>query len=291
MNNTPRSPLGKGLAALLGDNNISNAQVVQQTLPIEQITPGRMQPRRIFDDEQLQNLAESIQRKGILQPILVRQISEKSFQIIAGERRWRAAQIVKLEQVPVIVIKCSNRDALEIGLVENLQRHDLNAIEEAEAILRLQEEFALTQEQISAGIGKSRSHVANMLRLNELSPKIKELLSTNQISAGHARALLTAENAEILADEIIQNNLSVRALEQKVKQNKKSSANKRHEPEYVAGYPGGSDFDIHAISKQLSDSLHMHVDLKVKGQSGSLTINFKKLEQLDILISYLQKDF
>jgi ParB family chromosome partitioning protein len=288
MNNLPRNPLGKGLAALLGDGSLTQAQVAQQTLPIEQISPGNLQPRKVFDEEQLQNLAESIQRKGILQPILVRQISENSFHIIAGERRWRAAKMVKLEQIPVVVLRCSNRDALEIGLIENLQRHDLNAVEEAEAILRLQEEFALTQEQISAGIGKSRSHVANILRLNDLSPKIKEMLRNNQISAGHARSLLSAENAEALAEEIVRDNLSVRALEQKVKKNKAPSKKAQAGDEY-SNSP--SDADIQAISRQLADSLNMKVELKVNGQSGSLTVKFQKLEQLDMLIGLLQKDF
>lgn len=285
MNNIPRNPLGKGLAALLGEGSLSQAQVAQQTVPTDQIFPGHLQPRKNFDDEQLQSLIESIQRKGILQPILVRQSGENSFKIIAGERRWRAAKSIKLEQVPVIVLSCSNRDALEIGLIENLQRQDLNAMEEAEAILRLQEEFALTQEQISAGIGKSRSHVANMLRLNDLSPKIKGLLSSNQISAGHARSLLTTENAEALAEEIIRNNLSVRALEQKVKQHRKPNKKASAEPQY-----NGFDFDAQAISNQLAESLNMRVELKVNGQSGNLTIKFQKLEQLDMLIGMLQKD-
>lgn len=285
MNNFPRNPLGKGLAALLGEGSLAQAQIAQQTVPTDQISPGHLQPRKHFDDEKLQSLIESIQRKGILQPILVRQAGENSFKIIAGERRWRAAKSLKLEQVPVIVLSCSNRDALEIGLIENLQRQDLNAIEEAEAILQLQEEFALTQEQISAGIGKSRSHVANMLRLNDLSPKIKDMLRNNQISAGHARSLLTAANPEALAEEIIRDNLSVRALEQKVKQHK-APAKKAQAGDEYSNNPSYSD--IQAISHQLAESLNMKVELKVNGQSGNLTIKFQKLEQLDILLSRLQ---
>lgn len=289
MSGNQRISLGKGLAALLGENSLSQAQVSQQTLSVEVLIPGSTQPRKSFSQEHLDGLIDSVQRKGVLQPILVRKVNENKFEIIAGERRWRAAKAAKLEQVPVIMLNCSNREALEIGLIENLQRHDLNALEEAEAIQRLQEEFQLTQEQISSGIGKSRSHVANMLRLNNLNPEIKELLRQNKLSAGHARSLITAENPQELANEIILNNLSVRQTEKKAKKNPNFMQSAKAGKEYLKPM----DTDIQALTAQLAESLNMKVEMKVNGsgQSGSVTVKFQTPEQLDILLLRLQNAY
>lgn len=282
MINNSKNSLGKGLAALLGEHSLAQAQISQQTLPTDSITPGSTQPRKDFSPEHLESLVDSIQRKGILQPILVRKKTDGLFEIIAGERRWRAAKTIKLTQVPVIILNCSNREALEIGLIENLQRHDLNPVEESEAIKRLQEEFDLTQEQIASSIGKSRSHVANMLRLNNLSPEIKQLLRSNKLSAGHARTLITAENPEKLANEIIENNLSVREAEKKAKK-----ANLKSSSESIQEYLNSMDSDAQVIAKQLSESLNMKVDIKLNGKSGTINLKFQSFEQLDMLLAKL----
>ena len=199
-----RPTLGKGLAALLGEVNIPHAQQTPQSIEVTAIQAGRNQPRQEFSQEELSDLVLSVQRKGILQPLLVRQIQTGRFEIIAGERRWRAAKLANLDRVPVVIINCNDQEALEIGLIENLQRHDLNPVEESEAIKRLQGEFNLTQEQIASSIGKSRSYVANMMRLSALSPQIKALIRDNKLSAGHARAIITSDKPDELVEQILQ---------------------------------------------------------------------------------------
>jgi ParB family chromosome partitioning protein len=234
----------------------------------------------------LADLVLSVQRKGILQPLLVRLIQPGRFEIIAGERRWRAAKLAKLERVPVVIISCNDQEALEIGLIENLQRHDLNPIEEGEAIKRLQEEFSLTQEQIASSIGKSRSYVANMMRLSSLSPHIKTLIRENKLSAGHARAIITSDNPNMLVNQILEEKLNVRDTEQLVK-NKKQQLNPdsaRTQKQNV----GPIDTDIQVITEQLTEKLNMKVNLVVKGEGGTLTVHFQKLNQLDILLELLQ---
>jgi len=275
--------LGKGLAALLGDTNIPHAQQTPQSISITHITPGKNQPRQEFSEENLRDLALSIQRKGVLQPLLVRQIQPEKFEIIAGERRWRAAQQARLERVPVVILKCSDQEALEIGLIENLQRHDLNPIEEADAIKRLQEEFKLTQEQIANSIGKSRSYVANMLRLTLLSDNIRALIRDGKLSAGHARAIITSSDPNKFAEEILEKKLNVRDVERLVKE-------KKHPPKTGENnYTGSFDTDVQVITDLLVNALNMKVNLSVKGEAGSLTIHFQKLTQLDLLLNRLQK--
>lgn len=289
MSNLNLPSLGKGLAALLGDVNISQAQQTPQSIATSLIQPGRNQPRQAFDEANLADLILSIQRKGILQPLLIRQIQPGKFEIIAGERRWRAAIAAKLELVPVVIIACNDQEALEIGLIENLQRHDLNAIEEAEAIKRLQEEFKLTQEQIASSIGKSRSYVANIIRLNTLDPNIKELIRQNKLSAGHARAIITSQDPNNMVEQILQNNLSVRDTEKLAKHN--SQKNKPSETVSAkAGkqFVGPMDTDVQVLTDQLAERLNMKVQLIVRGSSGSLTVNFQNLDQLDILLCRLQ---
>lgn len=291
MSNLNLPSLGKGLAALLGDVHTPQAQQTPQSLEISLIQPGVNQPRQEFNEENLADLVLSIQRKGILQPLLVRQTQPGKFEIIAGERRWRAAKVAKLERIPVVIIACNDQEALEIGLIENLQRHDLNPLEEAEAIKRLQEEFKLTQEQIASSIGKSRSYVANILRLNTLNPDIKKLIRENKLSAGHARALITAPNPSALAEQIMQENLSVRDTEKLVKNHNRKDKNYSNSPVKATSgkqFVGPMDTDIQVLSDQLAENLNMKVHLVVKGQGGSLTINFQNLDQLDILLSRVQ---
>jgi ParB family chromosome partitioning protein len=280
-----RPTLGKGLAALLGEVNIPHAQQTPQSINVTSIQAGRNQPRQEFSQEELSDLVLSVQRKGILQPLLVRQIQAGRFEIIAGERRWRAAKLANLERVPVVIINCNDQEALEIGLIENLQRHDLNPVEESEAIKRLQGEFNLTQEQIASSIGKSRSYVANMMRLSALSPQIKALIRDNKLSAGHARAIITSDNPDELVEEILQEKLSVRDTEQLVKKQKKL---KFPEQKIAKVFSSPIDSDIESITSQLSETLDMKVNLAIKGEAGALTIHFKNLSQLDKLLEILQ---
>jgi len=282
---TNRPTLGRGLASLLGEANIPHAQQTPQSIDISSIQPGRNQPRQEFSQEDLSDLVLSVQRKGILQPLLVRLIQPGLFEIIAGERRWRAAKSAKLERVPVVIINCNDQEALEIGLIENLQRHDLNPIEEGEAIKRLQEEFSLTQEQIASSIGKSRSYVANMMRLSSLSTHIKTLIRENKLSAGHARAIITSDNPNMIVNQILEEKLNVRDTEQLVK-NKKQQLNlvsAKGQKQNV----GPIDTDIEVITDQLTEKLNMKVNLVVKGEGGAITIHFQKLNQLDILLELL----
>jgi len=281
-----RSPLGKGLAALLGETSISYAQQTPQSIEITKIQPGINQPRQEFSTEELSDLTLSIQRKGILQPLLVRKIEHDKFEIIAGERRWRAANQAGLDRVPVVIINCNDQEALEIGLIENLQRHDLNPIEEAEAIKRLQVEFNLTQEQIANSIGKSRSYVANMIRLTTLSQDIKILIRENKLSAGHARAIITAENPDALVEQILSQKLNVRDVEKLAKQKKLPQASNTNGKNQSIS---ASDPDILAITELLENTLEMKVNLNVKGEEGNLVIHFKKLSQLDQLLNILQQ--
>ena len=280
-----RPTLGKGLAALLGEVNIPHAQQTPQSIDVNSIQAGRNQPRQEFSQEELSDLVLSVQRKGILQPLLVRQIGAGRFEIIAGERRWRAAKLANLERVPVVIINCNDQEALEIGLIENLQRHDLNPVEESEAIKRLQGEFNLTQEQIASSIGKSRSYVANMMRLSALSPQIKALIRDNKLSAGHARAMITSDNPDELVEQILQEKLNVRDTEHLVKKQKKL---KLPEQEIAKEFSSANDSDIESITSQLSEALDMKVNLAIKGEAGALTIHFKSLSQLDRILEILQ---
>ena len=280
-----RPTLGKGLAALLGEVNIPHAQQTPQSIDVTAIQAGRNQPRQEFSQEELSDLVLSVQRKGILQPLLVRQIQTGRFEIIAGERRWRAAKLANLDRVPVVIINCNDQEALEIGLIENLQRHDLNPVEESEAIKRLQGEFNLTQEQIASSIGKSRSYVANMMRLSALSPQIKALIRDNKLSAGHARAIITSDKPDELVEQILQEKLNVRDTEQLVKKQKKL---KLPEQNIAKEFSSPDDSDIESITSQLSETLDMKVNLAIKGEAGSLTIHFKNLSQLDRLLEILQ---
>jgi ParB family chromosome partitioning protein len=281
-----RPTLGKGLAALLGEVNIPHAQQTPQSIDVAMIRAGKNQPRQEFSQENLDDLVLSIQRKGILQPLLVRQFQPGRFEIIAGERRWRAAKIAKLERVPVVIINCNDQEALEIGLIENLQRHDLNPIEEGEAIKRLQEEFKLTQEQIASSIGKSRSYVANMMRLGTLDPDIKASIRENKLSAGHARAIITSDDPHLVIKQIIAENLNVRDTEQLVKSKKQQD---KPTSEKVDKQDIGSiNTDIQTITEQLTANLSMKVHIVLKGDGGAITINFQNLRQLDTLLDKLQ---
>jgi len=281
--------LGRGLSALFGEESESDAEAARKpsrTVAIGQIHPGRYQPRRVFDDEKLAGLVESIRDKGILSPLLVRvhPSIQNAYELIAGERRWRAAQKAQLHDVPVIVRDLTDRETLEIALVENLQREDLNALEEAEAYARLTEEFGHTQDELAKAVGKSRSHVANTLRLLGLGEKVRGLLSEGKLSAGHARALLGADRAEALADEIVERGLNVRQVEALVQKGRgksgsaKSSAASGEEP----------DADTLALERELTGSLGLAVKIKTQGSGGDVVISYRTLDQLDHLLKRLR---
>jgi len=295
---TRRKGLGRGLSALLGDDE---APVVEtesaepatrptKTVPIEFITANPKQPRKRFDDAAIDGLVESVREKGILQPILVRPHPTESnvYEIVAGERRWRAAQRAKLHEIPVLVRDLSDRDTLEIALVENIHREDLTPLEEAEGYQRLIDEFSHTQDALANAIGKSRSHIANMLRLLSLPEEVKSMVDDGLLTAGHARALLGTPNAEDLAHIVVKKELSVRQTE-KLAQNAKQGP-VGNAVEKIAKAVDRRDADTIALEKSLTDHLGLKVELKGAGETGSVTIHYKSLDQLDGLLERLNTE-
>jgi len=295
----PMRGLGRGLSALMGDvaapavptapaaapsaAGAGPARGLRQ-LPTASLRPGKFQPRRHFDEAAINGLAESLRSQGMLQPILVRALGATDhYEIIAGERRWRAAQAAGLHEVPVILRDLTDGEALEIALVENLQRADLNAVEEAEAYRRLMDEFGHTQEALAQHLGKSRSHVANTLRLLVLPAEVKAMLAAGQLSAGHARALLVANDPLALAREIAAKDLSVRETEERVKR-EQAPARGRAGTKPVRKI---ADADVRALERDLAQTLGLEVELKVKGAGGELRLRYRDLDQLDGLLTRL----
>ncbi|MEE8393022.1 MAG: ParB/RepB/Spo0J family partition protein [Rhodospirillales bacterium] len=282
-----RKNLGRGLSALLGDEVEDYAELDKlrssKTVPIEFLQPGRFQPRHAMDEVQINELAESIREKGILQPLLVRRLADQAnvFEIIAGERRWRAAQRAKLHEVPIIIKDLSDQEALEVALVENLQRQDLSPLEEAEGYDRLMEEFSHTQENLAKAVGKSRSHVANMMRLLGLPDQVKKMLDEGSLSAGHARALLNVKDPQGLALKVVKEGLNVRQTEKLAQQNGARPAGKQ------AAKPTRKDADTRALEKDLANMLGLKVAINFKGKGGSITIHYSTLEQLDDILHRL----
>lgn len=286
-----RSRLGRGLAALIGDvgdeiGAIERARG-QRRVPVEFLRPSARNPRRNFVEEDLEDLTTSIRERGILQPIIVRSIPGMmdAYEIIAGERRWRAAQRAELHDVPVILVEADDREALEIAIVENVQRTDLNAIEEAAGYERLIAEFGYTQNDLARVIGKSRSHVANTLRLSKLPEPVRKLVSEGAVSAGHARALLSVSDPEFMAQKIIDEGLSVRDIERIVQDEArgeiKSAAPSK--PKAV------KDPDTRALETALEEALGLSISIGHKANgSGEVKIGYKTLEQLDALCHRLK---
>jgi len=280
MNDKP-TRLGRGLAALIGDMAIvEGARVTESSgvkkLPVEFIMANRANPRRTFDDDQLEELTNSIREKGVMSPLLVRPSEDPNiFEIIAGERRWRAAQRAGLHEVPVIVREVDDKEALELAIIENVQRADLNPLEEAMGYGQLIEQFDYTQQDLAQVIGKSRSHVANTLRLLRLPEDVRSMVSSGTLTAGHARTLITAEDPAALAQQIVSGGLSVREAEALSQQ--RDLAGKK---------PGGSvaaqrDPDTVALERRLADALGLSVSLAHGERGGKLEIRYKTLEQLD----------
>ena len=282
--------LGKGLSTLMGDdlpalNPAEVSEIAENVLDkivkvsIELLTPSPYQPRRVFNEDALNDLVESIREKGVLQPLLVRKNPKDSncYEIIAGERRFRASKKAGLTQIPVIIKDFDDKAALEVALIENLQREDLNAIEEAEAYVRLLQEFTYTQEELSRVVGKSRSYVANMMRLLEVPETVKKMLSEKQMTVGHARSLLSARNPEKLAKEVVKKGLSVRETERLVAEPKQNVKTDKKE----------KDTDVVALEKDLSKMLGAAVAIKWNGQKGSITIHYDSLGKLDTILQKL----
>ncbi|WP_140984284.1 ParB/RepB/Spo0J family partition protein [Asticcacaulis tiandongensis] len=282
--------LGRGLSALLGDNqaNIPDmpeaAEFRAQSLekPIELLKPNPDQPRRLFSEAEIDDLAASIREKGVLQPILVRPVGQ-GFQIIAGERRWRASQKAGLKTVPVLVRELDDLEVLEIGIIENVQREDLNPIEEARAYRALMERFGRTQDAVAQVVSKSRSHVANTLRLLALSETIQDHVLHGRLTSGHARAIATADNAEELAELIIQKGLSVRQAEALSRDSQSGSATKS------ARAKSQPNADTQALEQDLQEILGLNVKLDDRGGKGELRLSYANLEQLDDLCRRLMQ--
>jgi ParB family chromosome partitioning protein len=278
-----RSRLGRGLAALMGDVGGETAAPErgrsQRRLPIELIRANPHNPRRNFAESELEELAASIRERGIIQPIVVRPTSRRtdSFEIIAGERRWRAAQRAALHDVPVVVLEVSDAEALELAIIENVQRTDLNPLEEATGYQALIDEYRHNQEAIARIVGKSRSHVANTLRLLKLPDAVKEHIHAGRLSAGHARALIGQPNPEALAKSIVENNLNVRQVEA-LAQERAQAEGKRP----TVRKRGAKDADTAALEKQLSDAVGLAVSIDHRGNNGGVvTVRYRTLEQLD----------
>jgi ParB family transcriptional regulator, chromosome partitioning protein len=282
--------LGRGLSALIGEapspsTPSASAAGGVRTIEIARIRPNPAQPRQIFDDGALAELAASIAERGVLQPILVRPI-EDGFELVAGERRWRAAQRAQLHEIPAIIRDFDEESRAEVALIENIQRENLNAIEEAEAYRRLISGYGHNQEVVGKLVGKSRSHVANLLRLLELPEPVRQMLLRGDISMGHARAIATSPNPEDLANQIVDGDLSVRQAEHLAKKAKPSSGDVKERPSGV-GSTRAVDADLEALERQLGDLLGLRVKVTHGKSGGSVSLHYSTLDQLDLICQRL----
>ncbi|MDQ2094305.1 ParB/RepB/Spo0J family partition protein [Rhodalgimonas zhirmunskyi] len=285
--------LGRGLSALMADvapeaeKDESAPRRAEQQIPIERVAPNPDQPRRTFEQDKLDDLANSIREKGIIQPLIVRPDPRKSgeFQIVAGERRWRAAQIAQLHEVPVIVRNFDDTEVLEVAIIENIQRADLNPVEEAAGYRALIDRFGHTQDQLAKALGKSRSHIANQMRLLTLPDEVQDLLSLGAISAGHARALITADDPVALARKVVNSGLSVRETERLAKQ--AAEPKKPASPKVRAE----KDADTVALEGDLSANLGMKVQVNHQAgkESGQVVISYASLDDLDEICRMLTR--
>lgn len=324
--------LGKGLSALMGNNPLpakpgtpgampirtAVAELVEEVaaassgiaaqglrqIDVQHIAPGKFQPRRNFAEEQLAELADSIEKHGVMQPIVLREIAAQQFEIIAGERRWRASKLVGLKTIPAIVRELSDSEALELALIENIQREDLNPLEEAEGYVRLIEEFHYTQENLSKVVGKSRSHIANLLRLLKLPEGVKKYIDSGELSMGHARAILGATDPEAVAARVVAEGLSVRQAEKLAKGESLDAIAQHIDPargpagrspmshgESFGGDSGsarGKTEDVLQLENMLSDNLGLKVSINTRGgQAGEVVISYDSLGQLDDILRRL----
>lgn len=271
--------LGRGLSAFLDNVEEPGTEVVQ--ISVSKIKPNPFQPRCTFNEENLQSLAESIKRNGVIQPILVIKLDDGMYQLVAGERRLRASKIAQLTEIPAIITTLTREEQFEIAIIENVQREDLNAIEEADAYKKLIDEFGHTQEELSEILGKSRSHIANILRLLTLPDDVKNMVRSGQLSFGHARTLIGVENASALAGQIVKEAMSVRNTELFVKQRKN---NKESFPKYYQRDP-----ELDNVIQHLSDLIGLTANVKPRGRGGVIEIKFNNLSELDELMSRLNR--
>ncbi|MDP3936213.1 MAG: ParB/RepB/Spo0J family partition protein [Alphaproteobacteria bacterium] len=285
-----KSGLGTGLSSLLGPEvssspNNSGQDIFQ--VNVDHIDPCPFQPRKHFSEVELDELANSIRQNGVLQPIIVRQRNEDSYEIIAGERRWRACKKAGLRFIPVIIKEASDKEVLHYAIIENIQRENLTPIEESESYEKLRSDYNYTHEELAQVLGKSRSYISNILRLNSLDDKIKEIVRSNGISAGHARALvgLSAKEQESLAQEIVRNSLSVRDTEQKIKSRKNPTS--RSTPRRAPKFEPYDDVDTLAVQAHLSEVLHSPVKISIVDDKPTLTIECKNFEILDLCVEKL----
>ena len=276
--NKIKKGLGRGLSSLIGETKIENQK---NRLSVSDLVPNKYQPRKIFDEENLNELANSIRERGILQPIIVRKSNDEQskYEIIAGERRWLAAQKVGLHDVPVVITKADDLKSLEFAIVENVQRHDLNPLEEAQGYKKLIDEFSYDQEKVSKFIGKSRSYIANALRLLSLPDEVVKLIENQKLSAGHAKILVGLDNATFVASKIIENKLSVRQSENFVKFFKK----KKIKPTNI------KDINIKDLEISVTNKIGLNVEIKNRNNNkGKITFEYKELDQLNKIIDIIK---
>lgn len=288
---TDRRGLGRGLSALMADLTVEADPVTpdrprrpDMLVPVEKLVPNPDQPRRDFQPEALQELASSIRQKGVIQPLIVRAVADDRFEIVAGERRWRAAQLAQVHELPVIVREFTDAEVIEVAIIENIQRADLNAIEEALAFKQLMEKFGHTQERLAEALSKSRSHIANLLRLLNLPDDVQSHVREGRLSAGHARALITSPRASELARTVINKNLSVRETENLTRVPEQKGAGKSSGPRPKSQE---KDADTRALENDLAAALNMRVVIDHGMDGGSLTVHYRTLEDLDFLCAAL----
>jgi ParB family chromosome partitioning protein len=287
-----RSRLGRGLAALIGDMAAETSvdrPRGQRRLPTASLQPNPRNPRRVFANAELDELVASLRERGIIQPIIARpaQGAADVYEIIAGERRWRAAQRAGLHEVPVVIIEASDAEALQLAIIENVQRADLNSLEEAEGYRALMEEFGNSQDEIARIVGKSRSHVANTLRLLKLPETIKSYIHAGKLSAGHARMLIGQPNAERLAEEVVARGLNVRQVESIAREAAEKGGKARANRALRRG--ASKNANLIALEKRISDALGLVVSIDERKRGGTLTIRYRSLEQLDDVLRRLEK--
>ena len=271
--------LGRGLSSLIGESKI---ETQRNLLPISDLVPNRYQPRKIFDEINLEDLTNSIKERGIIQPIIVRRLLNDKFEIIAGERRWLAAQKAGLHNVPVVITEADDLNSLEFAIVENVQRHDLSPLEEAQGYKRLIDEFSYDQEKVSKFIGKSRTYITNSLRLLTLPPEIINLIETKKLSAGHAKILVGLDNALFVANKIVENNFSVRQAENFVNifKNKRIKSKKK------------KDTNIVALELSISNKIGLNVEIQNnKRNKGKISFEYKDLDQLNKIIEIVKSNY
>lgn len=283
----PARGLGRGLSALLGDANEGDgSRGGVREIDISAIAPNPQQPRRHFAEEAIAELAESIERRGVLQPILVRDLGGGKYELVAGERRWRAAQKARLHRIPALVREFDESTTAEVALIENVQRENLNALEEADAYAQLIERFAHTQDAVAKLVGKSRSYVTNLLRLRDLPELVRDMVRAGQLSMGHARAIAGAQNPEMLAREVVERGLSVRDTEKLAKRGKPGAGN-GNGGTAGRGTRREGDADVEALERQLGDLLGLRVKIAAKDGAGHVAVHFSSLDQLDLVCQRL----